>query len=69
LGLAVLLTVASGFDSQLGVDGFRYAFLASALFGALGLVLTRLIPGERAPPIEVDVVTTVAQVQPGRRER
>lgn len=52
LGLAILLTVASAFDAQLGVVGFRYAFIGSALLGALGLGLAILLGREAAPHIE-----------------
>jgi len=69
LGLAVLLTVASSVDSQVGVSGFRYAFVASALLSALGLGIALLIRGERAPSIDVDVVATVAQVPAGKTEK
>jgi EmrB/QacA subfamily drug resistance transporter len=69
LGLAVLLTVVSATDAQVGVVGFRYAFLASALLGALGLGIALRIGGERTPRLEVDVVATVAQVQSGQIEK
>jgi hypothetical protein len=69
LGLAVLLTVASSVDPQVGVNGFRYAFVASALLSALGLGIALLIRGERAPSIDVDVVATVAQVPAGKTEK
>jgi len=48
-GLAVLLTVASALDPAMGVGGFRYAFLASALFSGLGLGIAVLIRGEQTP--------------------
>jgi len=62
----VLLTVASSVDPQVGVSGFRYAFVASALLSALGLGIALVIHGDRTPQIDVDVVATVAQV-PARK--
>lgn len=68
LGLALLLTVASALDPQVGVGGFRYAFLASALLSGLGLGIALLINGRRAPQIDVDVITTIAQIQTAENE-
>src|SRR2546427_3572769 len=68
LGLALLLTVASALDPQVGVVGFRYAFLASALMSALGLGIALLISGKRTPEIDVDIVAAMAQIQTGERE-
>jgi hypothetical protein len=68
LGLAGLLTIAAAFDPQLGVTGFRYAFLGSAVLGVLGLAIALLFRGERAAMVDVEVVTTVAQISSGRRE-
>jgi MFS family permease len=53
LGLALLLTVASAFDPHLGLAGFRYAFLGSAVLGAVGLGLAILL-GRGGTPRVVD---------------
>ena len=68
LGLALLLTVASALDPQVGVAGFRYAFLASALMSGVGLGIALLINGKRTPEIDVDIVATMAQIQTGESE-
>jgi MFS family permease len=49
LGLAILLTVASAFDSRLGLVGFRYAFIGSAVLGAAGFGLAILLSREPGP--------------------
>jgi MFS family permease len=43
LGLAILLTLGSAFDPGLGVVAFRYAFIGSAILGALGLAVAVLL--------------------------
>ncbi len=53
LGLALLLTVASAFDPHLGLAGFRYAFVGSAVLGAVGLGLAILL-GRGGTPRVVD---------------
>jgi len=64
----LLLTVASALDPQVGVAGFRYAFLASALMSGLGLGIALLISGKRSPEIDVDIVATMAQIRTGENE-
>src|SRR5438552_5757465 len=49
LGLSALLTVASVFDPQLGLTGYRYAFMGAAIVSALGIGIALQLPGERAP--------------------
>src|SRR5256712_1854906 len=57
LGRSLALTVASTFDPQLGLTGFRYAFLGAAVLSAVGLGIalqfrTESVPAfvEGAPP-------------------
>jgi len=49
LGLSALLTVASVFDPQLGLTGYRYAFMGAAIVSAFGIGIALQLPGERAP--------------------
>ncbi|HYS71681.1 MAG TPA: MFS transporter, partial [Thermoplasmata archaeon] len=58
LGLAVLLTVASATDPGLGVLGFQFAFLGSALFCALGLGIALLMRTSRPPADIVEPFTS-----------
>ena len=51
LGLSLVLTVASTFDPQLGLTGFRYAFLAAAVLSAIGLGIALRFRGESVPAI------------------
>jgi len=56
LGLSLVLTVASTFDPQLGLTGFRYAFFAAAVLSAIGLGIALRFRGESVPVI-VDEAT------------
>ncbi|TLZ78437.1 MAG: MFS transporter [Methanobacteriota archaeon] len=49
LGLSMVLTVASAFDPQLGLSGYRYAFAAAAVLAALGFGIALRFRNERAP--------------------
>jgi len=49
LGLSMVLTVASAFDPQLGLSGYRYAFAAAAVLAALGVGIALRLRSERAP--------------------
>src|SRR5437867_4271272 len=49
LGLSLVLTVASAFDPQLGLSGYRYAFAAAAVLAALGFGIALRFRNERAP--------------------
>jgi len=49
LGLSLVLTVASTFDPQLGLTGFRYAFLGAAVLGAVGLGIALRFRSESVP--------------------
>jgi len=51
LGLSMVLTVASAFDPQLGLTGFRYAFLGAAVLSAIGLGIALRFRGETVPAI------------------
>ena len=62
LGLAVLLTIASGFDPLLGVGGLRYAFVASAILGALALVISVRIRSARPEMGPVESVPSRAEI-------
>jgi len=56
LGLSLVLTVASTFDPQLGLTGFRYAFFGAAVLSAIGLGIALRFRGESLPAI-VDEAT------------
>jgi len=49
LGLSMVLTVASAFDPQLGLSGYRYAFAAAAVLAALGFGIALRLRSEWAP--------------------
>src|SRR5439155_20832028 len=49
LGLSLVLTGASTFDPQLGLAGFRYAFLGGAVVGAVGLGIALRFRSESVP--------------------
>src|SRR5881296_883897 len=49
LGLSLVLTVASTFDPQLGLTGFRYAFLGAAVLSAVGLGIALRFRSESVP--------------------
>src|SRR2546427_696873 len=49
LGLSLVLTVASTFDPQLGLTGFRYAFLGAAVLSAVGLGIALQFRSESVP--------------------
>ena len=49
LGLSMVLTVASAFDPQLGLSGYRYAFAAAAVLAALGFGIALRLRSESAP--------------------
>src|SRR5207249_4055510 len=49
LGLSLVLTVASTFDPQLGLTGFRYAFLSAAVLSAVGLGIALRFRSESVP--------------------
>ena len=49
LGLSLVLTVASTFDPQLGLTGFRYAFFGAAVLSAIGLGIALRFRGEDVP--------------------
>src|SRR5881409_370449 len=49
LGLSLVLTVASRFDPQLGLTGFRYAFLGAAVLSAVGLGIALRFRSESVP--------------------
>jgi len=51
LGLSLVLTVASTFDPQLGLTGFRYAFFGAAVLAAIGLAIALRFRGESVPAI------------------
>ena len=48
-GFVIGVTGWMALDPAMGVGGFRYAFLASALFSGLGLGIAVLIRGEQTP--------------------
>jgi len=45
----MVLTVASAFDPQLGLSGYRYAFAAAAVLAALGFGIALRLRSESAP--------------------
>jgi len=47
--LSLVLTVASTFDPQLGLTGFRYAFLGAAVLSAVGLGIALRFRSESVP--------------------
>src|SRR2546425_94900 len=49
LGLSLVLTVASPFDPQLGLTGFRYAFFGAAVLSAIRLGIALRFRGEDVP--------------------
>src|SRR5438094_1979608 len=49
LGLSLVLTVASTFDPQLVLTGFRYAFLGAAVLSAVGLGIALRFRSESVP--------------------
>src|SRR2546426_1015351 len=49
LGLSLVLTVASTFDPQLGLTGFRYAFVGAAVLSAVGLGIALRFRSESVP--------------------
>jgi len=51
LGLSLVLTVASTFDPQLGLTGFRYAFLGATVLSALGLGIALRFRSEGVPAV------------------
>ena len=52
LGLSALLTVASFFDPQLGLTGYRFAFMGAAILSAFGVGIAFRLRNEQPPVVD-----------------